>query len=398
MTRIVEARLPARHGWPLAALAAAQVVLGLRAGCRLARTARGTRISASNAALPDERVSVIVPVLNERKRLPGCLDGLTAQPDEVAEILVIDGGSSDGTPELVGSYAARDARVRLVAAGPIPPHWNGKAYGLQVGFDYADPASGWLLTIDADVRPSPTLARSLLGHARTTGDAVTSIATEQHLSGSAEAVVHPALLTTLVYRFGIPGHATHRVNQVQANGQCCLFRRKPLATQGGFRVARVSRCEDVTIARALAARGHAVGFYEAGGLATVEMYADWHDAWRNWPRSLPMLDQYVGFAGWLGLAEVTLVQALPLIVSALIRRPGRAGGMPLVAAVNGALAAMRVGVLIGTARAYPGRPRSYWLSPLADLPATLQLWRSATRRRHEWRGRLLVNHHPGKSA
>jgi dolichol-phosphate mannosyltransferase len=42
------------------------------------------------------------------------------------------------------------------------------------------------------------------------------------------------------------------------------------------------------------------------------------------------------------------------------------------------------------ARAYAGRPSTYWLSPLADLPVALRLWRMARRRHHTWRGRALV--------
>jgi dolichol-phosphate mannosyltransferase len=51
---------------------------------------------------------------------------------------------------------------------------------------------------------------------------------------------------------------------------------------------------------------------------------------------------------------------------------------------------VRLGVLVGTARAYTWRPWTYWLSPLADLPVAVQLWRNALRRTHVWRGRTVV--------
>jgi dolichol-phosphate mannosyltransferase len=367
-------------------LAMAQAAAGLRIAWRLARTARGERIATRDAPLPGEQVSVLVPVLNERDRLGPCLAGLIAQPGEVAEILVVDGGSTDGTQNLVSTFVARDSRVRIVNVSPIPTGWNGKAYGLTVGLDRADPASGWILTIDADVRPAPALARSLLAHALQTEVAAVSIATLQRLSGKAEAIVHPALLTTLVYRFGIPGHATRDVSAVHANGQCALYRRGPLVRSGGFAVARASLGEDVTVARALARYGYAVGFHESDGLAAVEMYTSWRDAWQNWTRSLPLRDRYSGRAGWVGLAEVALAQALPLplLMWAVISRSRFA------VAINSALLLMRLGVLAGTARAYACRPWTYWLSPLVDLPAAVQLWRNALRRHFVWRGRILV--------
>ncbi len=87
------------------------------------------------------------------------------------------------------------------------------------------------------------------------------------------------------------------------------------------------------------------------------------------------------------LADVLLAQALPLpIVLACVAR--RSWGAALL--LNALLLLIRLGVLAGMARAYPERPWTYWLSPLTDLPAAVQLWRSAGRRRHEWRGRLLV--------
>jgi dolichol-phosphate mannosyltransferase len=371
-----------------AVLAVAQILAGVKVVLRLARTVRGERIEVSDAPLPEERVTVLVPVLNERGRLSPCLAGLITQPSEVAEILAVDGGSSDGTQDLVATFAARDDRVRMVDASPIPTGWNGKAHGLQVGLDRADPCSAWILTIDADVRPAPDLVRSLLSHAVRSDVAAVSIATTQRLSGVGEGIVHPALLTTLVYRFGIPGHTTRRVAAVQANGQCTLYRREPLGRSGGFTTARASVCEDVTVARALATNGYAVGFHETDGLASVDMYASWSDAGKNWSRSLPLRDRYSGRAGWLGLTEVALAQALPLPMLLMLWRSVPRPRFAL--AINGLLVLVRLGVLGGTARAYAWRPWTYWLSPLADLPVAVQLWRNALRRTHVWRDRILV--------
>lgn len=373
----------------LAPLLCAQALLAARVVWRLLRSAGGARIGAEEAReASGEQVSVIVPVLNERQRLAPCLQGLIAQGPEVAEIVVVDGGSDDGTQQLVSLYTRRDPRVRLVETGPIPANWNGKAWGLQVGLRSAAASSRWILTIDADARPTALLARSLLGRAKRAELAALSIATLQEIDTVAQGLLHPSLLTTLVYRFGIPGKSYTRVNEVQANGQCFLFRREPLEACGGFQAACASVCEDVTIARALVARGYPVGFYEAGELVSVKMYVDWRDAWRNWSRSLPMHDHFSGRNTLLGWLEVLLVQALPLpllLVLWLLRKRQN-----WFFRLNGLLLAVRLGVLCGTARAYRQRPWSYWLSPLCDLPVALQLGKSALQRRHVWRGRILV--------
>ena len=339
-----------------------------------------------------ERLSVILPVLNEARRISRCLDSLIAQPEEVSEILVVDGGSSDGTQRIVERYHARDARVRLVDASPIDPRWTGKAWGLQFALRESDPRSRWILTVDADLWGSPKLVRSLLAHAAKTGVTTFSVATHQHLAGKLDALIHPPMLTTLIYRYGSPGRAQRDLHKVQANGQCFLSQRKLLLDSDAFGAAKTSLCEDVTIVRRLAECGAAIGFYESDGLAEVAMYDDWRETWNNWPRSLPMRDQYFGWREVFGLIGVLIVQALPLPAFLL----SMAFGAPLwFLCLSGFLLMIRIGVLIGLARAYPDRPWSYWVSPLADLPVVLRIVQFALRKRHSWRGRTYVRRKGG---
>jgi glycosyltransferase involved in cell wall biosynthesis len=61
-------------------------------------------------------VSVILAVYNEGRSIERCLSSLLKQetPDFDLEILAIDGGSQDGTPEILGEIAAADRRVRIL--------------------------------------------------------------------------------------------------------------------------------------------------------------------------------------------------------------------------------------------------------------------------------------------
>ncbi len=369
-------------------LGLAQGILACRVAVRWARTARGTRIERCHCAIGAGAVSVLVPVLNEERRLAPCLAGLSAQGPEVAEIVVIDGGSTDGTVALVQRCAQREPRIRLVDASPVPGGVNGKAYGLAAGARQASPSTAWFLTVDADVRVHPALSRSLLAHAQRQRVAALSVAALQRVSGLAEALVHPAMLATLVYRLGIPGYATSDPARVQANGQCLLVRRDVLDAIGGFDAVTGAICEDVALARALAAAGYRAGFYEADRLVWTAMYSSWREAWTNWTRSLPLRDRVAAWHVFAGLAEVTLVQALPIWLVPVLRRS--LGRRHPATMLNVALAAARLGVLAGTARAYPDRPWTYWLSPLSDLPVALRLWWMATRRQHVWRGRVIT--------
>lgn len=406
-----------------------QVTLAVRVLARLIRTSRGRPIERS-AAAPLDTVTIVIPTLNEEERLAGCLEGAIQQGPEVKRILVVDGGSTDGTRVIVDRFARVDSRVTWVSAAPVPDDWNGKAWGLEVGASeraggshrapssrFNVPGEGrqtaapwnlkpgtwisegpgrpapWLLTIDADTFPREGLARALLAHAEREGLAALSVATQQELGTALEGLIHPALLATLVYRFGIPGCVSTSVEEVQANGQCMLIRRDALEDMGGFAAIRASRCEDVTLARLLVARGHRVGFAEAGDLIRVRMYQSGWETLMNWSRSLPLRDDVIGWRWALGLLEVTLVQALPLLVCSgrfSAPREGSRALVRLLQAFNILLLLTRIGVLVGMARAYPRRPWTYWLSPLLDLPMALVLWWSALWPRHTWRGRPLV--------
>jgi len=363
---------------------------GWRDAARLLNFAVRSRVEASDRR-HTERVTILLPVLNESQRISPCLESLIAQPAEAAEILVVDGGSADGTQQIVERYHARDERVRLIDASPVDPSWTGKAWGLNLGLQAA--RSQWILCVDADVRASPQLVRSLLSHAMATGINSFSLATIQRLAGLGDALLHPAMLTTLIYRFGSPGRATQNIHRVLANGQCFISRRDILLGTGALLAARQSLCEDITIARRLAECGEAVGFYESVGIIDVSMYDTWRDTWRNWPRSLVMRDRYFDWHEWIGLWKIFCFQALPLPLFLLC---GLFAFPYWVMFPAGMLTLVRLGILAGTARAYQRRPWTFWLSPLCDLPVALKLFASALARKHVWRGRAYVRRPGGR--
>jgi dolichol-phosphate mannosyltransferase len=305
----------------------------------------------------------------------------------VREIVLIDGGSTDGTQALIRKRADGDARIRFVDAAPVPDGVNGKAYGLMVGIASTATDTDWLLIVDADVRIRAGAVNAIVGHAERSGLKALSVATTQRIHGSSLGLLHPAMLATLVYRFGIPGGATDRIDEVQANGQCFLVQRALLERAGGFQSVLRSIAEDVTLARSFVELGEPVGFFESRDLVEVVMYSNGRDAWRNWPRSLPLRDRHATWQSDVGLAEVLFVQAAPPVL--LIGNVYLFGARSLVSQLQVGLIFARVGVLAGMRRAYFSRPWTYWLSPLADLPVTLEILRRSRLKSHMWRGRTI---------
>lgn len=62
------------------------------------------------------KVSVIVPILNEEKYIKKCLNSLIEQdyPKEMTEVLLVDGGSTDRTKEIVSDYIKKYEYIRLI--------------------------------------------------------------------------------------------------------------------------------------------------------------------------------------------------------------------------------------------------------------------------------------------
>jgi dolichol-phosphate mannosyltransferase len=364
-----------------------QIALLFRFVRRLFLSIHRESIPPGPAQKSDAIVSVVLPVLDEESRVRECLESLIEQGSEVREILVVDGGSIDHTRDIVCTLAARDERIRLIDASPIPEHWNGKAWGLQVGLASASIDADWVLTVDADVRVHRGAVSRTVKYAEDHKIPVLSVAISQQARSTLLSMIHPSLLSTLVYRFGIPGGQARDVSSVQANGQFALYRRDVLVRTGGFEIARTSICEDVTIARHLYLSGYEVSFVEGEKIADAEMYPDALDCVKNWPRSLALRDRFVPMAGFDGLANILFLQVIPLAYMLWV--PSSVERDVFLRTVNRVLIGTRIGILFGMRRAYTRVRWTYWLSPLADpVTLTVYVWHLA-KRRHVWRGREL---------
>ena len=88
-------------------------------------------------------VSVVMSVYNGEAFLPEAIESILGQTLREFEFLVIDDGSKDGTAEILGGYASRDRRVRVVR------HENkGRVTSLNVGIGLA--TGKYIARMDAD--------------------------------------------------------------------------------------------------------------------------------------------------------------------------------------------------------------------------------------------------------
>lgn len=62
----------------------------------------------------DPKISVIITIHNAEKYLRECLDSVINQTFGNIEVLCMDGGSTDASPQILREYAGRDCRIRII--------------------------------------------------------------------------------------------------------------------------------------------------------------------------------------------------------------------------------------------------------------------------------------------
>ena len=344
-----------------------------------------------------DTVSVVIPTLNEAERIGPCLAGMTRQGHEVREIIVVDSQSTDGTVEQVKAAQEQDPRFRVIQDDPLPTDWVGRPWALHNGFLHSSPQSQWILGIDADTVPKPGLVAGLVALANQHHYDVVSLSPQFILKTADEFWLQPALLMTLVYRFGPSGSDSESAERVMANGQCFLIRRSLLEQMGGYTVAQNSFCDDVTLAREAAAQGAVVRFLDGAQVLQVRMYEGFRDTWEGWGRSLDLKDASSVGQKWGDLALLIAVQGVPVILTPLLAAVTLlTSSVPLfwmlALGLNAGLLFVRFALLFAIRPSYAmnlaeGESWSFWLSPLADPLAVYRIFLSSVSRPTQWRSR-----------
>lgn len=60
------------------------------------------------------KVSIIVPIYNMEKYLGRCIDSILVQTHTNIEVILVDDGSTDSSPQVCDDYAKRDPRIKVI--------------------------------------------------------------------------------------------------------------------------------------------------------------------------------------------------------------------------------------------------------------------------------------------
>jgi len=230
-------------------------------------------------------ISVLIPARNEEARIIPTLDRILNQDYLNYEIIIIDDNSTDGTWDILESYARENDSISILKGNILPEGWKGKPFAMT---QLAEKAKGDLFVfLDADITPSPDFlswvadrisrhkADSMSAYARHRAKTV-----KEYIFFPLIYMVNMTFLPFWLIKFSKQPLFSHAI------GQLMVFRREAYEGVGGFAVVHDKILEDIQMGRAMKAAGYRHVFLDARKVLTGNMYDSWEHTVSGLKRSI----------------------------------------------------------------------------------------------------------------
>ena len=227
-----------------------------------------------------ETVSVLIPARNEERVIAESLSSLLASRGIVIEIVVLDDGSTDRTAAIVREFAARDARVRLESAPPLPVGWNGKQHACHALAELA--RYPVLCFIDADVRLAPQAVATMSAFMARSGSDLVSGFPRQETETVLEWMLLPLIHFVLLSYLPLAGmRASPAPGFAAGCGQFLMMRREAYRATGGHAQIRATMHDGLLLPHLFRRHGFHTDIADLTHLATCRMYRSASEVWQG---------------------------------------------------------------------------------------------------------------------
>ncbi|MFO0851171.1 MAG: glycosyltransferase [Gemmataceae bacterium] len=261
------------------------------------------------------RVSVLIPARNEEGSIRAAVESGVASTRVALEVIVLDDHSTDRTAELVELIAAKDSRVRVESAPPLPAGWCGKQFAC---FTLSKLARHPVLTfLDADVRLSPDALARMIAFQRQSGAALVSGFPRQETGTLLEKLVLPLINWLLVCYLPMGPMRRLKLPGLGAGcGQWFLTTREAYHAVGGHEAVKASLHDGVKLPRAFRQAGFMTDVCDATDLAVCRMYRSAGQVWNGLAKNAR---EGLGAPGLIWVWTVLLFggQVLPFLAFAI---------------------------------------------------------------------------------
>jgi hypothetical protein len=196
------------------------------------------------------------------------------------EVVVLDDHSTDRTADLVNAVAARDPRVRLETAPPLPAGWCGKQHACHALASHAK--HSLLVFMDADVRLAPDALARMAQFMAGNDVALASGVPRQELGTFSERLLLPLIHFVLLgYLPMFMMRRTRRPEFSAGCGQLFIARAYAYHAAGGHAAVRVTLHDGVKLPRRFRQAGFRTDLFDATDVATCRMYHTNNEVWRG---------------------------------------------------------------------------------------------------------------------
>ena len=166
------------------------------------------------------KISIIIPVYNAEDTLQKCVDSLLAQSFEDFELILIDDGSRDMSPQICDEYATRDSRILVIHKDN-----GGVSSARNKGLEHA--SGQWITFVDSDDWVDKDFFPTLDTKADIVFGSYRNVLDGKYIGGFNSKVLCGLSLPSMIQRFG---------NNTIFRGPCAKFFRRDIIGQIRFPV------------------------------------------------------------------------------------------------------------------------------------------------------------------
>ncbi|WP_439625073.1 glycosyltransferase family 2 protein [Gemmata sp.] len=261
-------------------------------------------------------ISVLIPARNEELGIAACLESVLASRGVDLEVIVLDDHSTDRTAGIVREMAAKDSRLRLEPAPPLPDGWCGKQAAC---FALSKLATRDVLAfLDADVRLAPDALDRMALFLGRSGAGLVSGFPRQETGTLLEKLLIPLIHWLLLCWLPLGSMRRLRWSVFGAGcGQWFMTTRAAYDAAGGHAAVRASLHDGLTLPRAYRRAGFHTDLCDATDLATCRMYRSAGAVWFGLAKNAR---EGMAATGQIGFWTVVLLcgQVLPFALLAAV--------------------------------------------------------------------------------
>lgn len=234
----------------------------------------GTRIPPKLplvSGLGSQKVSIIVPVMNEEDTIRESLDSLLGLHYQDKEIIVVSGDCTDGTQTILREY---NGKIQIIPEPEKPEGWLGKSWACYQGF--LESSGEVLMFTDGDVIHDENSLSTALAYMNLNGLDLLSPWPRVVTRTISERMILP--IWAMINAIMLAVFGTYKTNTGRAikgaNGQYILVKREAYKSAGGHEGVKGSLFEDGPLGERIHGKGYRVANVDGGKLSSVKPYSN----------------------------------------------------------------------------------------------------------------------------